>query len=115
MPQQAAPPLQSSRKQQAQTTISSSLPHIDHYLQSEFARSTFSKLIDMFDGCSQTDIKLLLAPDSACWEIRGFVKNLFNNNDITRVLPAGHLVGRFREVVIMEPHTYRVEATIRFL
>lgn len=89
-------------------------PRIDHYLQSEFASSIFSKPIDIFDGYSQTDIKLLLAPDSGSWEIRGYVKNLFNNDDITRVLPAGRLVGRFREVVILEPRTYGVEATIRF-
>ncbi|SIN82234.1 TonB-dependent Receptor Plug Domain [Parasphingorhabdus marina DSM 22363] len=89
-------------------------PRIDHYLQSEFASSIFSKPIDIFDGYSQTDIKLLLAPDSGSWELRGYVKNLFNNDDITRVLPAGRLVGRFREVVILEPRTYGVEATFRF-
>lgn len=89
-------------------------PRIDHYLQSEFASSIFSKPIDIFDGYSQTDLKILLAPDGGSWEIRGYVKNLFNNDDITRVLPAGRLVGRFREVVILEPRTYGVEATIRF-
>lgn len=89
-------------------------PRVDHYLQSEFVSSAFDKPIDRFDGYGQTDIKLLLAPDSERFEIRGFVKNLFNNDDITRVLPAGRLVGRFREVVILEPRTYGVEATVRF-
>ncbi|MEP2989834.1 MAG: TonB-dependent receptor [Parasphingorhabdus sp.] len=89
-------------------------PRIDHYLQSEFAGSIFSKPIDIFDGYSQTDIKLLLAPGDGNWEIRGYVKNLFNNDDITRVLPAGRLVGRFREVVILEPRTYGIEGTFRF-
>lgn len=89
-------------------------PRIDHYLQSEFVSSAFNKPIDKFDGYSQTDIKFLLSPDGGDWEIRGYVKNLFNNDDITRVLPAGRLVGRFREVVILEPRTYGVEATIRF-
>lgn len=89
-------------------------PRIDHYLQSSFTGSVFNKPIDEIDGYSQTDFKLLLAPEDGPWELRGYVKNLFNNDDITRVLPAGRLVGRFREVVILEPRTYGVEATFRF-
>ncbi|MEM8918516.1 MAG: TonB-dependent receptor [Pseudomonadota bacterium] len=89
-------------------------PRVDHYLQSEFISSAFDKPIDRFDGYGQTDLKLLLAPNDGRFEIRGYVKNLFNNDDITRVLPAGRLVGRFREVVILEPRTYGVEATVRF-
>ncbi|MEL7447164.1 MAG: TonB-dependent receptor, partial [Pseudomonadota bacterium] len=89
-------------------------PRVDHYLQSEFVSSAFNKPIDRFDGYGQTDLKILLAPDSDQFEIRGYVKNLFDNDDITRVLPAGRLVGRFREVVILEPRTYGVEATFRF-
>ncbi len=89
-------------------------PRIDHYLQSQFTSTVFNKPSDEFDGYGQTDLKLLLAPEDGPWEIRGYIKNLFNNDDITRVLPAGRLVGRFREVVILEPRTFGVEATFRF-
>lgn len=89
-------------------------PRVDHYLQSDFVGSAFNKPIDRFDGYSQTDLKLLLAPSNGNFEIRGYVKNVFDNDDITRVLPAGRLVARFREVVILEPRTYGVEATFRF-
>ena len=89
-------------------------PRVDHYMQSEIVSSAFNKPIDRFEGYSQTDLKLLIAPETDGFEIRGFVKNLFNNDDITRVLPAGRLVGRFREVVILDPRTYGIEATVRF-
>lgn len=89
-------------------------PRVDHYLQSQFTTTVFNKPTDEFDGYQQTDLKLLLTPRNKAWDIRGYAKNLFNNNDITRVLPAGRLVGRFREVVILEPRTYGVEATFRF-
>lgn len=89
-------------------------PRIDHYLQSQFTSTVFNKLSDEFDGYGQTDVKLLLAPTDGPWELRAYVKNLFDNDDITRVLPAGRLVGRFREVVILEPRTYGLEATYRF-
>lgn len=89
-------------------------PRIDHYLQGDFTSTVFNKPTDDFDGYGQTDLKLLLAPEGKRWELRGYVKNLFDNADITRVLPAGRLVGRFREVVILEPRTYGLETTFRF-
>ncbi|KWV91088.1 hypothetical protein AUC45_07155 [Erythrobacter sp. YT30] len=92
----------------------SATPRIDHYLQSEFTGTVFNKPVDTFDGYSQTDLKLLLVPDGGNFEIRGYVKNVFDNDDITRVLPAGRLVGRFREVVVLEPRTYGVDVTFRF-
>lgn len=89
-------------------------PRIDHYLQGQFTSTVFNKPSDEFDGYGQTDLKLLLARQGGPWELRGYIKNLFNNDDVTRVLPAGRLVGRFREVVILEPRTFGVEATFRF-
>lgn len=89
-------------------------PRLDHYQQSSFQSTVFNKPVDEFDGYSQTDFKLLFAPNNANWDLRAYVKNISDNEDITRVLPAGRLVGRFREVVILEPRTYGVEATLRF-
>ncbi len=88
-------------------------PRLDHYQQSSFQSTVFNKPVDEFDGYSQTDFKLLFAPNDANWDLRAYVKNIADNEDITRVLPAGRLVGRFREVVILEPRTYGVEATLR--
>ncbi|MEM1389946.1 MAG: TonB-dependent receptor [Pseudomonadota bacterium] len=89
-------------------------PRLDHYQQGGFSSTVFNKPADEFDGYSQTDFKLLFAPENANWDLRAYVKNLADNDDITRVLPAGRLVGRFREVVILEPRTYGIEATLRF-
>ncbi|MGJ8563565.1 MAG: TonB-dependent receptor [Alphaproteobacteria bacterium] len=89
-------------------------PRIDHYAQGGFASTVFNKPVDEFDGYSQTDLKLLLTPESGNWELRGYVKNISDNDDITRVLPAGETAGRFREIVILEPRTYGVEATVKF-
>lgn len=89
-------------------------PRLDHYQQGRFFGTAFNKPSESFDGYSQTDFKLLLQPSSETWELRGFVKNLFNNDDITRIAQEGPLVGRFRSVQILEPRTYGVEATFRF-
>ena len=89
-------------------------PRIDHYQQGQFSGTAFNKPSDRFDGYSQTDLKLLLAPEGRLWELRGFVKNLFNNDDITRITQDSAIVGRFRGVVVLEPRTYGIEATFRF-
>lgn len=89
-------------------------PRIDHYQQGGFFGSAFNKPTEDYEGYSQTDIKLLLAPEGKRWELRAYAKNLFNNDDITRVAQAGPTAGRFQSVFLLEPRTYGLEGTFRF-
>ena len=89
-------------------------PRLDHYQQGAYFGTAFNKPIDRFTGYSQTDFKLLLAPENERWELRAYVKNLFNNDDIIRMTQEGPLVGRFRSLIILEPRTYGLEATVKF-
>ena len=89
-------------------------PRIDHYQQGGFFGSAFNKPTEDYEGYSQTDIKLLLAPEDKKWELRAYVKNLFNNDDITRVAQQGPTAGRFQTVFYLEPRTYGLEGTFRF-
>ncbi len=89
-------------------------PRIDHYEQGNFFGTAFNKPSEDFPGYSQTDFKLLLTPEGNRWELRGYVKNLFNNDDITRITQDSALVGRFRGAVVLEPRTFGLEATFRF-
>jgi iron complex outermembrane receptor protein len=56
----------------------------------------------------------LLTPPGEQWDLRFYAKNLFNNDDITRITQEGPLVGRFRSLVVLEPRTFGLEATFRF-
>ncbi len=87
---------------------------VDHYQQSSYFGSAFNKPIDEFDGYSQTDLKLTLASDQSTFVVQGYVKNLFNNDDVIRMSQEGPLVGRFRSLIILEPRTYGVSATYKF-
>lgn len=89
-------------------------PRIDYYRQGGFFGTEFNKPSERFNGYDQTDLKLLLVPAEESWQLRGFVKNLFDNNDITRITQDSALVGRFRGVVVLEPRTYGLEASYRF-
>lgn len=89
-------------------------PRIDHYEQGNFFGTAFNKPSEDFPGYSQTDFKLLLTPPGEQWDLRFYAKNLFNDDDITRITQEGPLVGRFRSLVVLEPRTFGVEATFRF-
>jgi outer membrane receptor protein involved in Fe transport len=89
-------------------------PRVDHFTESSYYGSAFNKPIDLFKGYSQTDAKLTLKSDGDRFELQGFVKNVFNSDDVVRVLQEGPLVGRFRSITILEPRTYGIEATVRF-
>ncbi len=89
-------------------------PRIDHYEQGNFFGTAFNKPSEDFPGYSQTDFKLLLTPPGERWDLRFYAKNLFNNDDITRITQEGPLVGRFRSLVVLEPRTFGLEATFRF-
>ena len=89
-------------------------PRIDLYQQGSYFGTAFNKPSEDLDGYSQTDVKLLISPQQGAWELRAFAKNVFNNDDITRITQEGPLVGRFRSVVVLEPRTYGLEATLRF-
>ncbi|ANY21139.1 Pesticin receptor precursor [Tsuneonella dongtanensis] len=90
------------------------VPRLDHYQQSQYYGTAFAKPIDQFNGYSQTDFKLLLAPVDRQWSLRGYAKNLFNRDDVIRMSQEGPLVGRFRSLHILEPRTYGIEGTFRF-
>jgi outer membrane receptor protein involved in Fe transport len=89
-------------------------PRVDHYEQGGFFGTAFNKPSETFDGYSQTDVKLTLARDDGPWTLRAFVKNLFDNDDITRITQDSAIVGRFRGVVVLEPRTYGLEASWKF-
>jgi outer membrane receptor protein involved in Fe transport len=89
-------------------------PRLDHYMQGQYFGTIFAKPIDRFAGYSQTDLKLVLKPGHDSWDLRAYAKNLFNNDDVVRMSQEGPLVGRFRSLIILEPRTYGIEATVRF-
>lgn len=89
-------------------------PRIDHYQQGGFFGSAFNKPAEDYEGYSQTDIKLLLAPEGKQWELRAYAKNLFNNDDITRGAQQGPTAGNFQTIFLLEPRTYGLEGTFRF-
>ena len=89
-------------------------PRIDYYQQGRFFGTAFNKPSESFRGYTQTDLKLLIRPNGGRWDLRAYAKNVFDNADITRITQEGPLVGRFRSLVLLEPRTYGLEATIRF-
>lgn len=89
-------------------------PRGDLYFQGNYYGSEFNKVSDRLKGYTQVDLKLMIAPESGPWQLRAYVKNLLDSNDIVRLTQEGPLVGRFRDIFPLEPRTYGLELTYRF-
>ena len=87
---------------------------IDHFLQDDYFANEFNKPSDAIDGWSQTDVQLVLMPDSGNWFVKAFSKNVFDNHDVIRRGQDGPLVGRFRSVTVLEPRTVGLELNMTF-
>jgi iron complex outermembrane recepter protein len=82
---------------------------VDHFWQDEYMANEFNKPSDAIDSWSQTDLQLVLEPNSSSWLLRAYMKNAFDNDDVTRRGQDGPSVGRFRSIGVLEPRTYGVE------
>ena len=87
---------------------------VDHFLQDDYFANEFNKPSDVIDGWSQTDVQLLLTPDSAKWLLKAYSKNVFDNDDVLRRGQDGPQVGRFRSVTVLEPRTVGLELRLNF-
>jgi iron complex outermembrane receptor protein len=87
---------------------------VNHFLQDEYWANEFNKPSDVIDGWEQTDLQLVLRPINADWFVKAFVKNVADNDDITRREQDGPAVGRFRSVFVLEPRTYGIEVRVPF-
>ena len=87
---------------------------VDHFMQDEYFANEFNKPSDAVDGWGQTDLQMVLRPSSDQWMLKAFVKNVFDNDDVTRIGQDGPLVGRFRSVNVLEPRLFGLELGMKF-
>jgi len=86
----------------------------DYFWQDDYYANEFNKPSDQLDAWEQVDMQLVLRALDSNWQVRAFVKNATDNEDVTRMNQDGPLVGRFRSATVLEPRTYGVEFTMSF-
>lgn len=90
------------------------LTRVDYLWQDTYFANEYNKPSDVINSWSQADASMTLSKEEARWQLRAFVKNIFNNDDVIRRGQDGPLVGRFRSVTVLEPRTFGVELRVTF-
>jgi len=87
---------------------------VDYTWQDDYFANEFNKPSDKLDSWEQIDAQIVLTPPASDWQVRAFVKNILDDDDLLRRDQQGPTVGRFRSATVLEPRTYGVEFSMFF-
>ena len=86
----------------------------DFSWQSRYFAREFNTANDRIKAWSIANALLRLSNADATINVEGYVKNIFNKDNITNSIIESDLIGSYRNARILEPRTYGVATTFRF-
>ena len=86
----------------------------DYSWQSSYFAREFNTANDKIKAWSIANALLRFSNADATVNVEGYVKNIFNKDNITNSIIESDLVGSYRNARILEPRTYGVTTTFRF-
>jgi iron complex outermembrane recepter protein len=86
----------------------------DYSWQSRYFAREFNTVNDRIKAWSIANALLRVSNADATINVEGYVKNVFNKDNITNSIIESDLVGSYRNARILEPRTYGVTTTFRF-
>ena len=86
----------------------------DYSWQSRYFAREFNTANDRIKAWSIANALLRVSNADATINVEGYVKNLFNKDNITNSIIESDLVGSYRNARILEPRTFGVMTTFRF-
>jgi iron complex outermembrane recepter protein len=86
----------------------------DYSWQSRYFAREFNTVNDRIKAWSIANALLRVSNPDATINVEGYVKNIFNKDNITNSIIESDLVGSYRNARILEPRTYGVTTTFRF-
>jgi iron complex outermembrane recepter protein len=86
----------------------------DYSWQSRYFAREFNTANDRIKAWSIANALLRVSNADATINVEGYVKNIFNKDNITNSIIESDLVGSYRNARILEPRTYGVTTTFRF-
>jgi iron complex outermembrane recepter protein len=87
---------------------------LDHVWQDKYFAREFNTPTDRIDAWSVTNLQLRIANPKEGLEFKAYVKNLANHNNITNIIIEDPLVGRYRNVRLLDPRTFGVQVQYNF-
>jgi iron complex outermembrane recepter protein len=86
----------------------------DYSWQSRYFAREFNTANDRIKAWSIANALLRVSNADATINVEGYVKNIFNKDNITNSIIESDLIGSYRNARILEPRTYGVTTTFRF-
>lgn len=86
----------------------------DYSWQSRYFAREFNTANDKIKAWSIANALLRVSNADATVNVEGYVKNIFNKDNITNSIIESDLVGSYRNARILEPRTYGLATTFRF-
>jgi outer membrane receptor protein involved in Fe transport len=87
---------------------------IDHVWQDKYFAREFNTPTDLIKSWSVTNLQLRLANPKGTVQIKGYIKNLSDADNITNIIIEDALVGNYRNVRLLDPRTYGVQVEYKF-
>ncbi|MDX1580544.1 MAG: TonB-dependent receptor, partial [Alphaproteobacteria bacterium] len=87
---------------------------VDHFWQDSMFGRIFNSERDKIDSWNQTDAQLTWQAADAGFSVEAWIKNIFNNDDVTGQYFTDASSGNFTNVFILDPRTYGVTVRANF-
>ncbi len=82
------------------------IARLDHVWQDGYFAREFNAPTDKIDAWSVTNLQLRLVNKKGDMQLKAYVKNLQNNNNITRIVVEDALLGSYRNARYLDPRTF---------
>jgi hypothetical protein len=82
--------------------------------QEQYFAREFNTPTDLIKSWSVTNLQLRLANPKGTVQIKGYIKNLSDADNITNIIIEDALVGNYRNVRLLDPRTIGVQVEYRF-
>lgn len=89
-------------------------PRIDYFVQAEMYARVFGKPVDKIGSWDMLNLSLTIAPEDDTWELRAFVQNAMDDNNVTGHYFTDPTSGNFTNISMLEPKLYGVNFIAKF-
>lgn len=89
-------------------------PRLDYYWRDDFYARIYNQPIDKIDSWALFNGQVELSSQNDSWYVRGFVTNIFDDDNLTGMYLTDAASGLFTNVFALDPRTYGVAVGMRF-
>ncbi|MFL6690555.1 MAG: TonB-dependent receptor [Alphaproteobacteria bacterium] len=90
------------------------VPRADYYWQSQMFGRIFNDVADRIDSWGIANAQVTLNGPESMWYVTGWIKNMFDENNITGEYLSAPATGLYTNVFLGDPRTYGATAGIHF-